>query len=213
MKLLHESNFFDSLPRNNISSAITYHDLANLYVIGTPQSITVTGSGKTYRKRESVIDPNTGNVKQIKQFLNDTEISIHDLEYDTYGNLRKITRPKNAKDQRLSFDYVYDDIVQTYTTKVTNSYGYSSEATYDFRYGQVLGSKDLNGNEISYKLDNLGRVVSIKGPYEKTGNGYTIKFEYHPEAVIPPMLKSKTFWCFFSSSSVNFPLNVFFLPV
>lgn len=79
------------------------------------------------------------------------------MEYDDYGNLTKITRPKNGKDQRLSVEYMYDDKVHTYTTKISNSYGYSSEATYDLSFGQILSSKDLNGNQVTYELDKLGR--------------------------------------------------------
>lgn len=166
---------------DDLTATITYHDLDGLYVKGTPKSIKVNGG---LRRRESVIDPNTGDIKQIKQYLSESEIAIHDLEYDTYGNLKKITRPKNAKDQRLSFEYEYDADVNTYTTKVKNSYGYSSEATYDVRFGQVLSTKDLNGNETSYEIDNLGRVISVTGPYEK-GSAKTIQFEYHPEASLP----------------------------
>ncbi len=180
------TDFGDEGDEDNISSTITYHNLTDKYIVATPKHIIISGSGKTYRKRESVIDVNTGDVKQIKQFLSDTEVSIHDMEYDEYGNLKKITRPKNAKDQRLSFDYVYDNVVHSYTTRINNSYGYSSESTYDFTFGQALSSKDLNGNQITYELDDLGRVVKVIGPYEKSsGNGYTIKFEYHPEAQVP----------------------------
>ena len=71
---------------------------------------------------------------------------------------------RNAKAQRLSFVYEYDNIVNTYTTKVSNSYGYSSEATYDLRFGQLLSRKDLNGNEIVYEIDDRGRISSITGP-------------------------------------------------
>ncbi|MBT1697424.1 hypothetical protein KK083_11090 [Fulvivirgaceae bacterium PWU4] len=175
----------DEGAEDDVTATITYHNLENLYVISTPAKITVTGSGTTYRKRESVIDPNTGDIVQIKQYLSDSDVAVYDMAYDQYGNLQKITRPKNHKDQRLSFDYVYDDKVHTYPTKVSNSYGYSSEETYDFSFGQVLVSKDMNGNEISYELDKRGRVAKITGPYEKGGNGYTIKFTYDIDAAIP----------------------------
>jgi len=176
----------DEGTEDDLSASITYHNVASQYIIGTPQSITVKGNGTTYRRRESTINQTTGEVTQIRQYLAEGEMAVHDMEYDVFGNLKKITRPKNSKDQRLSFDYVYDDQVYTYTVKVSNSYGYSSEASYDFRFGQVLSSKDLNGNQIQYELDDLGRVVKITGPYEKaSGNGYTLKFEYHPEAAVP----------------------------
>ena len=65
-------------------------------------------------------------------------------------------------------------------------YGYKSSAEYDFRFGQVTKSVDINGNEISYVLDNLGRVDKITGPYEKaSGAPYTIDFIYAPDKPIP----------------------------
>ncbi|HEU5289378.1 MAG TPA: RHS repeat-associated core domain-containing protein [Cyclobacteriaceae bacterium] len=188
------TDFGDEGNDDNLSASITYHNNASLYLVGTPKSITVyaggsspsggQGAGAWVRKRESVIDA-FGNVTQIKQYLSDSEFATHDMEYDGFGNLTKITRPKNKKDERLNFTYAYDDVVHTYATSVSNSYGYSSQATYDFRYGQVLQSTDLNGNKISYELDNLGRVKSITGPYENGGANKTIEFEYHPEATIP----------------------------
>lgn len=170
---------------DDVAASISYHTLTNLYVISVPERITVTGGGVTYRKRESVVDPATGDMTRIKQYLTDSEVAVYDMTYDAYGNLKTITRPKNAKDQRMKFEYVYDDRVHTYITKVTNSYGYSSEATYDFSFGQKLVSKDINGNEIQYELDKKGRVAKITGPYEKGGSGYTIKFTYSPDAAIP----------------------------
>ena len=177
-------DFGDEGDEDDISSTITYHALEDLYVLSTPRSIMVTGSGVTYRKRESVIDPNTGDVTQIKIFLSEEEIATHDLAYDEFGNLNQIINPKNSKEQRLRFDYEYDEKVHTYRTRVTNSHGYSSESTYDFRFGQVLTSSDLNDNKITYELDDLGRVKSVTGPYEK-GATKTIEFEYHPEAAVP----------------------------
>jgi RHS repeat-associated protein len=177
------TDFADDGEEDNISAAITYHNLLDLYVIGSPKSILVNGSGTTYRKRESIIDPQSGDVIAVRQYLNDTDFSETTMEYDEFGNLKKISKPKNAKEQRMSFNYEYDNVTHSLTTKITNSYGYSSEATYDFRFGQVLTRKDINGNEVKYEIDDVGRITKITGPYEK--GGYTLKFEYHPEATVP----------------------------
>jgi RHS repeat-associated protein len=99
--------------------------------------------------------------------------------------MSKMTRPENSKGQRLSYDFEYDGEIHMYPSKIANSYGYSSEAEYDVRYGQLLSSKDANSNEISYTLDNVGRVKTITGPYEKTGANKTIEFTYHPNDAIP----------------------------
>ena len=111
---------------------------------------------------------------------------MHNLQYDAYGNLKKIINPANEQGQRLEVSYTYDEQVHSYVEGVSNSYGYSSSATYDFRFGQLLKSIDINGQEINYVIDALGRVTKIIGPYEKAaGLEYTIKFDYHPEADIP----------------------------
>jgi RHS repeat-associated protein len=181
----------DAGNEDDFTATIAYHNVTGKYIVGTPKSIVVSGSagpmsqpGKVFRKRESVIDQTTGEVTQIKQYLDDKTIAVHDMVYDSYGNMTKMTRPANTTGQRLSIDYVYDGTVSTYPIKVSNSYGYSSSTTYDFRFGQPLTNTDLNANSINYTLDDLGRVVTIIGPYEK-GNSYTIKFEYHPEAQVP----------------------------
>jgi YD repeat-containing protein len=107
------------------------------------------------------------------------------MEYDVYGNLKKMTRPANSKGQRLSFEYEYDADVQTYPVKVKNTYGYSSSAAYDVRFGVPLKKIDINGNEMTYAIDDRGRVTSVTGPYEKGGANKTIVFEYHDRDVIP----------------------------
>jgi RHS repeat-associated protein len=179
------TDFGDEGEDDDISSEISYHTLTDQYIIAIPKRIVVTGSGKKYRERETILNETTGDIEKIRQFLSDTEAAEYDMQYDTYGNLKKITRPKNARDQRFSFEYEYDSEVNTYTTKVSSSYGYSSEATYDVLFGQMLTKKDLNGNEIEYELDNRGRVKSITGPYEKGGSSHSIEFEYFPDAQVP----------------------------
>lgn len=180
------TDFGDEGAQDDISATVVYYNVADKYILSEPKSVTVTGSGKTYRKRESTIDPQTGDVLQIKQYLDDGKTAIHDMSYDGYGNLVSITGPENAKGQRFRKDYVFDDQVHSHIVKVTNIYGYSSEAGYDFRFGTLINSKDENANEITYELDDLGRTVKITGPYEKaSGAGYTILFAYHPEAPVP----------------------------
>lgn len=178
----------ESTPADDLTANIEYHSYPNDHLVGIPQSIEVKGgnNGITFRRRETDIDENTGNVTQIRQYLENGDFSTHDFTYDTYGNIKSVTRPKNEDGQQLSFFYGYDEPTKTYTTEISDSYGYSSSATYDLRFGQLLSSTDMNGQEVLYEIDNLGRITQIQGPYEiANGIPYTIRHEYHPEADIP----------------------------
>jgi len=107
------------------------------------------------------------------------------MTYFGDGNLMRITRPQNTTGQRLFFDYIYDGAVQTYVTGVSDAYGYSSNNTYDYKFGQMLTSTDINGNIISYRVDDAGRISEIRGPFEQTTIKPTIRFDYFPDANIP----------------------------
>jgi RHS repeat-associated protein len=178
-------DYGDEGPADDLFAQVAYHYKSDSYIMSMPRAVEVSGTDKLYRKREAEIT-DKGQVREIRQYLNQEKAAVYSMEYDAYGNLTKVTRPENAKGQRFSTTYTYDEQVRSFVTKVSNSYGYSSEATYDYRFGQVLTSKDINGNPIHYTLDNLGRVETVKGPYEmKSGAPYTIRFEYHPEAQVP----------------------------
>jgi RHS repeat-associated protein len=184
--IIQYTDFGDAGAGDDISATITYYDVTDKYIVGLPKSILVTGSGATYRKRESTIDTQTGDVTEIRQSLQDGTKAVHDMGYDGYGNLINITSPTNAKGQRFRLDYVFDDQVHQFVVNTNNSYGYSSQARYDFRFGQLLNSVDLNNNGINYQLDDLGRVVQVTGPYElSAGVPYTIRFDYHPGSAVP----------------------------
>jgi RHS repeat-associated protein len=180
------ADFGDDGAADDIEAAVTYHNVPGKYIVGAPKSIIVTGSGTTYRRRESTIDTQTGDVTQIRQYLQDGSAAVTDLGYDAYGNLIKVTGASNAKGQRFQGNYEFDNVVHQYITKTSNSFGYSSQGVYDFRFGHLLKSIDLNNNSMTYQLDDLGRVTQITGPYElAAGVPYTIRFDYHPDAIIP----------------------------
>ncbi|MBO9201949.1 MULTISPECIES: SpvB/TcaC N-terminal domain-containing protein [Niastella] len=184
--IIQYTDFADDGPADDISATVTYYNIPDKYIISSPKSIVITGSGTTYRKRESTIDPQTGDVTQIRQFLDDGSVIATDMQYDNYGNLISTTGAPNAKGQRFKNEYVFDDQVHQFITKVSNSYGYSSQAVYDYRFGRQVKTIDLNNQAVTYQLDDLGRVSQITGPYElAAGVPYTIRFDYHPEAAIP----------------------------
>ncbi|GGB25045.1 SpvB/TcaC N-terminal domain-containing protein [Puia dinghuensis] len=186
--VIQYTDFGDAPSGDDISAAVTYYNITDKYIVGSAKSIVVTGGGggTTYRKRESTIDTQTGDVTEIRAYLQDGTVAVNDIGYDQYGNLMTITGAPNAKGQRLQENYVFDDQVHQYIVKASNSYGYSSQSTYDYRFGHPLSTVDLNNNSMHYVLDDLGRVTQITGPYElAAGVPYTIRFDYHPGSAVP----------------------------
>ncbi|HLZ88435.1 MAG TPA: RHS repeat-associated core domain-containing protein, partial [Puia sp.] len=180
------TDFGDAGTADDVSSTITYYNVPDKYIVSTPKSILVTGSGATYRKRECTIDTQTGDVTEIRQYLADATVAVTDMGYDGYGNMINVTGPANARGQRFRLDYIFDDQVHQFILKASNSYGYASQATYDYRFGHPLGTVDLNNNSVRYQLDDLGRVIQITGPYElAAGVPYTLRFDYHPASAVP----------------------------
>ncbi|HEX2609086.1 MAG TPA: SpvB/TcaC N-terminal domain-containing protein, partial [Flavisolibacter sp.] len=175
-------------PEDDLTSLITYQYITdnNKYIVGLPSNIRVLSNGKDYRVRSAAYDPVTGKPISMTMSGNPSRAAVYSMEYDGYGNIRKLTRPENGKGQRLTIEYTYDNSVNTFPVKVKNSYGDSSTAAYDYRFGQVLETTDPNGNRILNEIDALGRITKLTGPYElAAGAPYTIQFDYHPEAAMP----------------------------
>ncbi len=178
-------DYGDTGADDDISAIIDYHEVTDKNILSVPKSITVTGSGKTLRQRSTLIDNATGKITKITQKADKTD-AIYDLYYDNYGNLDSIVRPANYKGERMYFAYDYDNTVHSYVTAVRDAYGYSSSTTYDYKFGQVLSTTDINGKQTVYQIDDLGRITNITGPYElESGQDYTIHFDYFPNAEIP----------------------------
>jgi RHS repeat-associated protein len=175
----------DGTAMDFLSAAITYHDNDQKYIKSVPQSLEVFANQQLIRRRETDMDA-TGNVTQIRQYLENGTAATHDMAFDDFGNLIKMTNPVNKNGERLWFEYQYDNNLNTYVVETKDAYGYSSSNQYDPIFGQLLESIDLNGQKMTYKIDDLGRLTTITGPYElAAGKPYTIAFEYHPEAVVP----------------------------
>jgi len=170
---------------DDISAVIDYHELNDKNILSVPKSIAVIGNGKTLRQRSTLIDNATGKITKITQNAEGGD-AVYDLYYNIYGSLDSIVRPANYKGERMYFAYSYDDVVHSYVTEVRDAFGYKSSSTYDYKFGQVLSTTDINGQQTKFKIDELGRITDITGPYElKSGQDYTIRFAYHPDAEIP----------------------------
>lgn len=162
---------------------ITYHD--HPIVKSTPSGIVVRVEGEERRRRSQDLN-DVGNVVRIEQRIDDNANARYDLAYYENGNLNSIQRPANHNGERMKYDYTYDPDVETYVTGVHDSYGHSSSNTYEYKFGQLTGTTDMNGQETRYTVDHRGRVTSVTGPYEdSTGAPYTIKLAYFENADVP----------------------------
>lgn len=179
------TDFGDFSADDDLFAEITYHNYPGPYLVGIPQSIQVYGNSSIFRKREAAIDSITGNLTQIRQYLQNGDAAEYNMTYDVYGNMSSIARPENANGQSFTLDYQYDPDINTYVTQVDDSYGYTSTATYDYRYGATLLRTDLNGHTIENVLDDVGRISTVTGPFEAGTGQFTLRFEYHPDATVP----------------------------
>ncbi|NAW50576.1 hypothetical protein GNY06_03975, partial [Elizabethkingia argentiflava] len=106
--------------------------------------------------------------------------------YDVYGNMILSYEPQNAKGQRFTRNYTYDDQVHTYITQVKDAFGYISSTHYDYRFGVPLLTQDINRQSMHYSYDSRGRLQSITGPYELANRiPWTLHFDYHPVTHAP----------------------------
>ncbi|MBK8195482.1 MAG: hypothetical protein IPK76_20560 [Lewinellaceae bacterium] len=180
------TDYGDGTPEDVLTAKIEYHTLAAPYILSMPKSIEVLDfGGDRLRYREAAID-GKGNVTQIRQYLDPDNAAVYDMVYEANGNLQKLTRPANANGERLFYEYTYDPEVQTYVTNVKDAYGYESQSAYDYAFGQVVESIDMNKQRIVYSLDAKGRIDTVVGPYELAkGLPFTIVNSYNPDAPVP----------------------------
>ncbi len=184
--VIEYTDYGDGNPDDVLTAKIDYHNLTAAYILSMPKSIEVLDfNGARLRYRDATID-GKGNVTQIRQYLESGDAAVYDMAYEANGNLQKLTRPANTNGERLFYEYTYDPEVQTYVTHVKDAYGYESQSAYDYAFGQVVESIDMNQQRIKYSLDAKGRIDTVVGPYELArGLPFTIVNSYNPEAPVP----------------------------
>jgi len=160
---------------------IDYHDPTATYICNVPERTIVNVDDTVRRERTQEIDAQ-GNVTRIEQKIDDEVSARHDFNYsDGYGNLTSIVRPKNHKDETLTFTYEYDDDVHTHVARVVDSYGLSSSSLYYPEFGQLKQTTDINGQVTDYSIDDRGRIDTVTAPYERLINRPTIKVRYQTD--------------------------------
>lgn len=144
-----------------------------------------TATGVVLRHREAEIDCETAVVRQIREYLDDDTSAVTDLEYHPNGNIKSITGPANASGQRYQLEYEYDPVVSVHVESIGDSFGYRSSTTHNLKYGQPERSSDQNNQSVLMTYDSVGRLDTVTGPYELSGDETTIDFEYYPNAPVP----------------------------
>ncbi|MFJ6438442.1 SpvB/TcaC N-terminal domain-containing protein [Streptomyces sp. NPDC091416] len=142
-------------------------------------------AGKVLRHRASDVDCATGEVRQVREYLDDNTAAVSDMTYHPDGNLKAVTGPANAKGQRYTHTYGYDPTVGVQIESVEDSFGYRSTSAYDLRYGVPTRNTDQNNQSVTMTYDSVGRLATLTGPYEQDAGQATITFGYHPEAPVP----------------------------
>ena len=152
-------------------------------LVSLPLSIVVYDDSDNILQLRTAEYSDSGKLTRLSRYSDYSHVSQYDFSYDQYGNLATSTLPENDSLQQLEFEYEYDNVVHTYPVRVENtSLGYFSTAGYDLRFGKPTVTTDINGNEMRYRYDCLGRNTHIIAPYElAAGKPYTIKMEYHPK--------------------------------
>ncbi len=164
---------YTSVAGDEVIVDITYHNDQNLQNQRIPKSVVVKG-GNAQRTRSTKINPKTGDITEIRM-ENGENTAVYDMEYDDYGNITKLTRPKNHNGDRFWNAYTYDTEVHSFVTDIDNAYNYHSSNEFDYRFGVPTRTTDINGNTIAYEYDDFGRPTKLTSPYE---TDYTLKFRY-----------------------------------
>lgn len=150
---------------------IHYYRDESRYIVGTPDSIAVKDiQGHLLQARACDIDVPTGHVSTIRNHNSSTgqsdNAAQYDYLYDNYGNIVTCVGPSDANGQRMTLEYVYDDIFHCLPTSIANSLGDRSYASYHSLWGTPTSMTDINGNVMAYEYDEMGRVSKIRGPLD-----------------------------------------------
>ncbi|MDD2346206.1 MAG: toxin TcdB middle/N-terminal domain-containing protein, partial [Bacteroidales bacterium] len=160
---------------------IYYHpDIEGVNLLSIPEQIIVKNNvGAVLQKRQTEINYFNGSVDKIKTFYDDNNFADYLFTYYSNGNLHTFSKPLDVNNDRYTIIYQYDNVVQQYPISVTDVMGYSSSTNYDYKWGSVLSSIDITGNEMQYQYDSRNRLISVRGPYEIENHiPYAIKHQY-----------------------------------
>lgn len=160
---------------DDIHTYTTYHEDLNHYIVGSPASVKITdNTGVTYRQQFYSYD-SKGNLIETKYYL-DTQVSdpVYLFSYDPYGNILEQTDPSGYQ-----VSYVYDNTNHIYPVQTTDSFGYTTAAAYDFRFGVITLTTDANQHSTTVEYDAFGRTTKVWSPYDNIASGIpSVEYSY-----------------------------------
>ena len=191
---------------DDVRTDIFYHAPGVKNIVGTPSEHTVYAHGTFMRKTTTVLDA-AQNIRQIKKDALGTgaysTTADYDMEYDSYGNMTKVTYPESENGQRMFYNYEYDPTYHTYLLSTTDAYGFTSSTQYDSNYllGVPVSITGINEATSAYTYDSFGRVTQYLAPSD---TDWTIKMHYYPSNTIPVAITERKLVD--SGSDTNDPL-------
>ena len=150
------------------------------YIVGLPVDIRVYDSnGNLLRYRSGDYD-DLGQLKELRQYFDAYNYSVHTLKYDSYGNISSVTDSRGA-----TVAYSYDGTENMFVTDIaqsgTDTDSYKSKIDYDVPMQTKKSETDCSGNTINYDYDKWQRIVEIRTDYDGKEKSKTpaVSYEYH----------------------------------
>ena len=162
----------------SLSAQVIYDntDTGN-YIIGLPVDIRVYDSKGTLLRRRSGDYDDLGQLKELRQYFDTYNYSVHTLKYDSYGNIKSVTDSRGA-----NLAYTYDKDENMFVTGISQSGmgtdSYESKIDYDVPTQTKKSETDCSGNKLSYEYDGWQRIKEIRTAYD-TGTTPTVSYEYN----------------------------------
>lgn len=181
-QVLLKTDFGDGTPEDELRTEYEYYPSPpGVYFTDRVKMLKLYAGGELRRHSQMTVDER-GNVLQLQKYLDENTAAVFDYTYDEFGNVLTAARPPNAAGERMQYTYEIDTVEQMYPISTTDSYGYTSTASYEFRYGHQLSSTDINGHTQTLTLDEHGRIAEIKLPKD---SAYSYRYTYFPNANPP----------------------------
>jgi RHS repeat-associated protein len=162
-------------------------DLRSLHMLDLPTLVEVrTGRASTtattlLRLREGEYDAR-GDLVRHRVRVDAGHVAETDLVWNADGLLERMMGPPNSTGQRYEVRYIYEPYGRALTRQIEDSFGYTSSAEYDLRFGEATRTTDVAGNHMERQYDSFGRLARLWGPYEPTSGPPTIEVQYQVNA-------------------------------